>query len=162
MAIALPRGVVVDLGERFDEELDTTEDWDILLRAAGVAGVTSSSNATSIYRVWREGEGSRSVHEHERWDAGRDRVRARLAQRVVLLSGGDSGELVAARADLAAEVAEKHRIAALNERAAADLVAVNRAAEELRSALAESEEKRRHLVQRVRRIKARRAGDRPD
>lgn len=155
MALALPRGVVVDLGERFDEDLETTEDWDLLLRAAGVAGVTSSTEATSVYRLWQHGEGSRSTHERDTWERGHRRVRERLAERVLLLRGAESERLAAARAALAAEVAEKHRIAELNEKAAADLVAVNEAVVVLRAQLAESEEKRQRAVERARRLRAR-------
>jgi glycosyltransferase involved in cell wall biosynthesis len=138
MALALPRGVVVDLGMRFDEDLDTTEDWDLLLRAAGVAGVTSSSDPTSIYRIWTADEGSRNAHEADTWRRGHERVRRRLADRVVLLDGAEAQRLVDARAELAAEVAEKHRIAALNEQAAADLVTVNEAVVALRRQLADA------------------------
>ncbi len=155
MALALPRGIVADLGERFDEELETTEDWDLLLRAAGLTGVTSSPEATSVYRVWTEEEGSRSLHRGDTWQRGHDRVRARLAERVVLLSGAEAERLAAARERLAEEEAEKFRFAALNEQASADLVAVNEAVAVLRAQLAESEDKRRRLVERVQRLKAR-------
>lgn len=139
MAIALPRGIVVDLGERFDEDLDTTEDWDLLLRAAGVAGVTGSPEPTSVYRIWSADEGSRNAHEADTWQRGHERVRRRLAERVVLLDGAEAQRLVDARAELAAEVAEKHRIAALNEQAAADLVTVNEAVVALRERIAQLE-----------------------
>ncbi len=43
MTFAVPRGVFADLGRRFDESLDTTEDWDFLLRAAILTGVTSTT-----------------------------------------------------------------------------------------------------------------------
>lgn len=155
MALALPRGVVADLGERFDEELETTEDWDLLLRAAGVTGVTSSPEPTSVYRVWTETEGSRSLHHGDTWQRGHDRVRARLSERVVLLSGAEVDRLAAARERLAEAEAEKFRFAALNERASVDLAAVNEAAGLLRAQLAESEDKRRRLIERVQRLKAR-------
>jgi hypothetical protein len=155
MALALPRGVVADLGERFDEDLETTEDWDLLLRAASVTGVTSSPEPTSVYRVWTEDEGSRSLHHGDTWQRGHARVRGRLAERVVLLSGAEAERLAAARERLAEEEAEKFRFAALNEQASADLVAVNEAVAVLRAQLAESEDKRRRLVERVQRLKAR-------
>ena len=47
MTIAFPRSVFHDLGERFDEELDTTEDWDFLLRAVTLVGVASTEEATA-------------------------------------------------------------------------------------------------------------------
>lgn len=148
MALALPRGVVADLGERFDEELETTEDWDLLLRAAGVTGVTSSPEATSIYRVWTEEEGSRSLHHGDTWQRGHDRVRGRLAERVVLLSGAEADRLAAARERLAEEETEKFRFAALNEQASADLVAVNEAVVTLRGRIAQLEERLERRKQR--------------
>ena len=155
MALALPRGVVVDLGERFDEDLDTTEDWDLLLRAAGVAGVTSSPEPTSVYRTWTSDEGSRGAHEATTWQRGHERVRDRLAERVVLVDGAEAQRLADARTQLEAEVAEKHRIAALNEQAAADLVTVNEAVVALREQLAESEDGRARAQARARKLRSR-------
>jgi hypothetical protein len=155
MALALPRGVVVDLGERFDEDLDTTEDWDLLLRAAGVAGVKSSPEPTSVYRTWTSDEGSRDAHETDTWQRGHARVRGRLTERVVLIDGAEAQRLIDARAELAAEVAEKHRIAALNEQAAADLVTVNEAVVTLRAQLAESEGGRARAQARARKLRSR-------
>ena len=157
MTVAFPRGVFADLGLRFDESLDTNEDWDYLVRAASLAGVSSTSALTSVYRLWTEREGSRDVHHDEVWSDARASVLAGLDAQALLLPPGAAREVRALREALEHETAEKFRFAALNEQAAADLVTVNEAVVALRAALAESEEKRRRAVERIARLKARSA-----
>ncbi|MEO5663045.1 MAG: glycosyltransferase family 2 protein [Nocardioides sp.] len=88
ISLAFPRAVFADLGERFDESLDTTEDWDFLMRAAGLVGVACSPTETSVYRWWVEGESSRTEHTEDEWDDNHRAVQDRLDQRVLLLPAG--------------------------------------------------------------------------
>ena len=88
MTIAFPRSVFHDLGERFDEELDTTEDWDFLLRAVTLVGVASSEDRTAIYRWWVGGESSHHVHDDAHWQRNHDLVQRRMDQRVMLMPHG--------------------------------------------------------------------------
>ncbi|WP_426243280.1 glycosyltransferase [Nocardioides sp. LHG3406-4] len=74
LAVAFPTAAVAEHGLRFDEELDTTEDWDFLVRAAAVTGVTDSPEITSVYRWWVDTGSSRHEHASSDWDANRDRV----------------------------------------------------------------------------------------
>ncbi len=60
MSIAFPRGAVHDLGLRFDETLDTTEDWDFIVRCAAALGVESIREPTCVYRWWVHTGSSRS------------------------------------------------------------------------------------------------------
>ncbi len=141
MTFAVPRGVFADLGHRFDETLDTTEDWDFLLRAAIVTGVTSTSAVTAAYRVWTEDEGSRHLHDESHWARGREALLRGVDEQVVLLAPGAAGGIRDLQRALLEERAEKFRFAGLNEQAAADLVTVNEAVVALRARVAELEER---------------------
>ena len=141
MTFAVPRGVFDDLGHRFDEALETTEDWDFLLRAAAVTGVTSTRSVTAAYRVWVAGEGSRHLHDTDKWAAGRLAILDRLDAQVVLLGAGSAREVRELQAALRAETEEKFRFAGLNEQAAHDLRTVNEAVVALRERIAVLEER---------------------
>jgi hypothetical protein len=141
MTFAIPRGVFDDLGLRFDEDLDTTEDWDFLLRTAALTGVTSTSAVTAVYRVWTLGEGSRHLHDTAHWAADRDAVLRSIDEQVVLLPPGAARAIRDLRRSLLDERAEKFRFAGLNEQAARDLVSVNEAVVALRARIADLEER---------------------
>ncbi len=96
MSMAFPRGVFHDLGLRFDESLDTTEDWDFLVRTAGLVGASSSPEVTSVYRWWLDQASSREVHTKEEWDDARERVIDKIDQSVILLPPGIAKSLRAA------------------------------------------------------------------
>lgn len=93
MTVAFPRGVVHELGLRFDESLDTTEDWHFLVRAAAVVGVTDAHELTSVYRWWTS-EGSRALHDEAEWERGHDAVRRSFDEQVILLPPGSSHRFV--------------------------------------------------------------------
>lgn len=88
MSIALPRSVFHDLGERYDEELATTEDWDFLVRAASWVGVVDSPEATSVYRWWEASESSRHLHDDVAWEDNHRVVQDRFDDQVLLLPPG--------------------------------------------------------------------------
>lgn len=88
VALAFPLAVFREEGERFDEALDTTEDWDYLMRTASAVGVASSPTETCIYRWWVSDEGSRSEHSVAEWQRNEDAVRAKLDERELRLPRG--------------------------------------------------------------------------
>ena len=116
VALAFPLAVFRDHGERFDEALDTTEDWDYLMRAASAVGVASSPTETCIYRWWVEAEGSRAEHSTDEWQRNEDAVRAKLDERELRLPRGSVlrlRELADAHEEqIAALTAERDREAA--------------------------------------------------
>ncbi len=73
-SLAFPRASFQDLGIRFDESVETAEDWDFEMRTAFVCGVQCSAEITSIYRKWRLGESSLSVHTKEEWQRNYDQI----------------------------------------------------------------------------------------
>ena len=89
MTVAFPRGVLHGLGQRFDEALDTTEDWQFLVRAAALVGVTDTRVHTSVYRWWAQ-EGSRALHDEQAWAANDAAVRRTFDDQVLLLPRGSA------------------------------------------------------------------------
>ena len=77
MSVAFPRGAMHGLGMRFDETLDTTEDWDYC-RCAAALGVQSVREITCVYRWWVHTGSSREVHSKTEWDVARLRVQRRF------------------------------------------------------------------------------------
>lgn len=71
LALAFPRSVFTDFGLRFDESMTTNEDWDFLLRALPLCGLTNSPEITSIYRWWTNRDASQQQHPKDEWDANR-------------------------------------------------------------------------------------------
>lgn len=61
------------------------EDWDVLLQAVLWHGVASIEDITSLWRRWKVGDSSTSVHSDIEWNAARSAVLARLDARPLLL-----------------------------------------------------------------------------
>lgn len=78
LSLAFPRASFQELGIRFDESLDTAEDWDFEMRTVFVCGVESSPEITGIYRKWRSGESSFSIHSQEEWQRDYEKIVAKL------------------------------------------------------------------------------------
>ena len=114
LSLAFPRGVFHSLGIRFDETLDVVEDWDFLVRTAGLVGVRDSRVATSVYHWWLGGETSRSVHDEPVWEVARQRVLDGFARMHVLLAGDGArrvqGELAAAHRWIAELEVSQHEV----------------------------------------------------
>lgn len=94
-AVALPRTLMNDLGIRFDEDLPVFEDWDLLMRVAMVAGVTSIAEETSLYRRLDHGN-AHTAEDEEVWQKAHAAVIDRLSSRPVLLPAGDARRLASA------------------------------------------------------------------
>jgi len=67
-SLAFPAFVFKEIGIKFDESLNTTEDWDFLMRMALFAGVADKKEITCIYRRWRNTENSQTLHDEEEWN----------------------------------------------------------------------------------------------
>ena len=111
MTVAFPRGAVHDLGLRFDETLQTNEDWEYVVRCAAVLGVASVREITSVYRWWLHTASSRDVHAEEEWDEARSRVEAMVAGAVLLLQPEESRRLITSVRRMRHEVHESHELA---------------------------------------------------
>ena len=114
MTVAFPRGAVHDLGLRFDESLDTNEDWEYVVRCAALLGAVSIREITSVYRWWLHTGSSRDVHSEAEWDAARSRVQAAFAESVLLLQPEETHRLVVLVERLRRRADEAHRLAREN------------------------------------------------
>jgi len=92
MAFAFPRSFFALFGGA-DESLRVCEDWDLVLRAASVLGVTDVPRLTAIYRRWDSGRDSYSTHDRVEWDQDMAAVRAKLETLPLLLPPGAASEL---------------------------------------------------------------------
>jgi glycosyltransferase involved in cell wall biosynthesis len=68
MSLAFPRSIFYDFNLRFDESLDTCEDWDYEMRAVSLCGYADTPKITSVYRKWKTGESSQTAHGQEVWN----------------------------------------------------------------------------------------------
>lgn len=93
--IAYPRELFHELGLRFDEMLSTTEDWDFLLRSAGLLPVACSAEVGGVYRWWHNAESSRTLHDRDEWELNTQRIYSRLERTAVIMPAGQVGELLA-------------------------------------------------------------------
>jgi glycosyltransferase involved in cell wall biosynthesis len=111
MTVAFPRGAFHDLGLRFDESLDTTEDWDLLVRCAAVLGVVSVREITSVYRWWVHTGSSREVHSKAEWAAARKRVQGTFEQVVLLMPPEETQRTIASLRKANKDSNAAHRMA---------------------------------------------------
>ena len=93
VSVAFPRSAFADLRIRFDEELTTTEDWDFLLRTVAICGLANSRRVTSIYRQWKQGESSFTVHPPEEWVANHQQIWRKLDRIPLVLPPGSATRL---------------------------------------------------------------------
>ena len=91
--LAFPRDCFTDFALRFDESLPVVEDWDLLLQAAALCGVTESPAITAAYRRWNRADDSQAVHSHTVWEAAMRTVVAAADQRPTLLPPGSVSRL---------------------------------------------------------------------
>jgi hypothetical protein len=90
MSLAFPIGVFRDMGLRFDESLTTTEDWDYILRAAQITGVSDSRQLTAIYHQWPGEESSHTEHDEEVWRLNQLSIDRKIDSQPVLLQAGET------------------------------------------------------------------------
>jgi hypothetical protein len=113
--LAFPRSCFRDLGMSFDEALPVLEDWDLLLQAAFVCGVASSHDVTSIYRRWKVGPSSTSVHTAAEWSGAHQAVIAKLDRRASVFPAGSITRVRELQAELASAQAELEQQVAANK-----------------------------------------------
>lgn len=83
MSLAFPSYAFNTLGICFDESLNTTEDWDFLMRTAFICGVADSKNVTSIYRKWINSGNSHTEHDDKEWHDNYKKIQGKLGKSVV-------------------------------------------------------------------------------
>jgi glycosyltransferase involved in cell wall biosynthesis len=152
MSIAFPRSVFHDLGERYAEDLATTEDWDFLMRAVSWAGVIDSQEATSVYRWWQSDESSRHLHDDAAWQDNHRVVQDRLDERVLLMPPGSVTEL---RTMIAERDQRVDELSAERDREAANAQQLLGEARDYLARLDAAEERIRQQRGKIQRLRAR-------
>jgi SAM-dependent methyltransferase len=99
---AVPMAAVRALRLRFDEELPVCEDWEFLVRAAELLGVSNRAEFTSVYRRFTDGWGSMTTVQQEIWDDTALTIRYRLDARPSLVPAGSLEALAKSRDEAAA------------------------------------------------------------
>lgn len=94
MGFAFPTEIFSTWGVRFDEELLVCEDWDVILKAAGLVGVYSVEGLTAIYRLWKRAQTSYTDHDESEWAESEETVRQRANSSAFLMQPGATDELV--------------------------------------------------------------------
>lgn len=88
-----PRSLATHFGLSYDDSMTTTEDWEFLLRAAQIAGVTDIGRGTAIYRWWETRESSRTAHPVDEWAQNQREIERRIDSRPFLLPPGETRQL---------------------------------------------------------------------
>jgi ubiquinone/menaquinone biosynthesis C-methylase UbiE/glycosyltransferase involved in cell wall biosynthesis len=92
-SIAFPQVLFSELGYRFDPELSTAEDWDLIIRVAPLCGVACATNITAMYRLWKDGDNSASAHDQFEWKSNYLRTLRKIDDVPLLLPAGSAVKL---------------------------------------------------------------------
>lgn len=85
---AVPRSLLTELHQRWDESLEVLEDWDYLMRAAFLCGVESRPTFGALARIWTNADNSTTAHSDEAWKKTRQEIVSRLDASPLLLDRG--------------------------------------------------------------------------
>lgn len=92
-SLAFPRSAFSDLGFRFDESLTTAEDWDFIVRVAPITGVASSPEVTCVYRRWKNGTHSATLHDEYEWKSNYQHTLRKIDALPLILPAGYTRKL---------------------------------------------------------------------
>lgn len=95
LCLAFPRSIFHDFGLRFDETINTIEDWDFIVRSAFICGVASSHTVTNIYRWWLKGTSSQSLHSTQEWEDNYRYVQSKFNSQYLILPPGNVKRIAA-------------------------------------------------------------------
>ena len=124
LGAAFPRECFDSLGLRYDESLPVFEDWDLLVEAALLCGVASTSEVTGVYRRWQHQGSSLLEAGEESWRATERELADRIDARELLLPAGAFSALRWYKAEQLEYAAEHERMSAARDAAEAELARV--------------------------------------
>ncbi len=90
LCLAFPRSAFHDFGLRFDETINTIEDWDFIVRSSFICGVASAPVVTNIYRWWVKGASSQTLHNPSEWEDNYRYVQGKFNSQPILLPPGSA------------------------------------------------------------------------
>lgn len=93
-SLAFPTSLYQEMGIRFDETFEVTEDWDFLMRAALACGVANKPEVTSLYRIWENYENSKTLNEMQIWEENKRRILGKLDEKPLTLPEGSASKIV--------------------------------------------------------------------
>jgi 2-polyprenyl-3-methyl-5-hydroxy-6-metoxy-1,4-benzoquinol methylase/glycosyltransferase involved in cell wall biosynthesis len=93
LSVAFPRSAFHDLNIKFDETLDTTEDWDFIMRTFFLCGIACSPNITGVYRLWQNAHNSTIEHDQEIWKNNEDYISNKFNQSYIILPPGSAKKI---------------------------------------------------------------------
>jgi 2-polyprenyl-3-methyl-5-hydroxy-6-metoxy-1,4-benzoquinol methylase len=105
--VAIPRSFFVDLGERFDDDMGPAGDWELLVRAVGRCGVSTSGVVGVLRREWVQAPGDQGSDPGDPASAAAwERAWAKLDHEPLLLDRHGASRLagLASRAGLGSAV----------------------------------------------------------
>jgi len=97
-SLAIPASVFRDLHLRFDETLERCEDWDLLMRASELTGVSESGKPTAIYQRWISPAHTNGQLDPA-WPSAHKRILEKLSETPLLLPAGTAKRLGVVMAD---------------------------------------------------------------
>ena len=104
MGLAFPSILIRDWGFRFNEGLNTTEDWDFFMRARNVYPFVSSDEHVALYRLWSlDGGYSTKAVDQDEWKRSHAQVQADKANAPLLFAPGFSEQARQAMGDAASD-----------------------------------------------------------
>ena len=83
--LAFPAAAFQDFDIRFDDNLNTTEDWDFLLHTIGICGVGDSATPTAIYRRFKNLDNSQEEHNRQEWQRCEELVKLNVHNRYFII-----------------------------------------------------------------------------
>ena len=86
MGLAFPLFLFRELHVLFNETLSTTEDWDYLMRTAGIAGISETGEVTAIYRLWNTKDTSRQLIQEPEWNVNYREIGQKMQPLPLLLT----------------------------------------------------------------------------
>ena len=84
IVLGFPLFAFNELNIKFDEELDTTEDWDYLMRVAAICGVSDIKKVLAVYRLWKNTENSHTQHSKKVWDDNYKKLVKRFSEMEII------------------------------------------------------------------------------
>lgn len=98
-SIAFPAFLFNKLNIWFDEELDTTEDWDYIMRTSLLVGVSDIEKTPLVYRLWSNTDSSHTVNDEKAWNVFKVMIKNKHDTYPVLLKEGKSADIRAFYSD---------------------------------------------------------------
>ncbi|HEV2809026.1 MAG TPA: glycosyltransferase, partial [Acidimicrobiales bacterium] len=120
--LAYPRSCFTEMGLKVDEDLPVVEDWDLLLHAAPLCGVATTTAVTSFYRDWGHGDDSHSRFSSPVWRSAERAVIAKADQLPLIMPPGSASALRKERSEV---IRLRQELITLEARTAAQLDALH-------------------------------------